>query len=75
MDFALVEIVDIDVVVVIRFVAMENIPRESLAQGKPEAKLKIAEGPQERCPEDWSGSKWCPVLTRVGPVRSLAVIS
>ena len=44
MDFALVEVVDIDVVVVIRFVAMEIIPRERLAQGKPEAKLKIARG-------------------------------
>jgi hypothetical protein len=41
-DFALVEVVDIDVVVVIRFVAMEIIPRERLAQGQPEAKLKIA---------------------------------
>jgi hypothetical protein len=40
-DFALVEVVDIDVVVVIRFVAMEIIPRKRLAQGKPEAKLKI----------------------------------
>jgi hypothetical protein len=40
-DFALVEVVDIDVVVVIRFVAMEIIPRERLTQRKPEAKPKI----------------------------------
>ena len=44
MDFALVEVIDIDVVVVIRFVAMEIIPRKRLAQGKPEAKLKIERG-------------------------------
>ena len=42
MDFALVEVVDIDVVVVIRLVAMEIIPRERLTQRKPEAKPKIA---------------------------------
>jgi hypothetical protein len=40
-DFALVEVVDIDVVVVIRFVAMEIIPRERLTQRKPEAKPKF----------------------------------
>jgi len=37
-DFALVEVVDIDVVVVIRFVAMEIIPEQRLAQEKAEAK-------------------------------------
>jgi len=31
-DFALVEVIDIDVVVVIRFVAMEIIPSKRLAQ-------------------------------------------
>jgi len=40
-DFALVEVIDIDVVVVIRFVAMEIMPSKRLAHGKPEAKLKI----------------------------------
>jgi len=40
-DFALVEVVDIDVVVVIRFVAMEIIPRESLAQEKTKTKVKF----------------------------------
>ena len=41
MDFALVEVVDIDVVVVIRFVAMEIILKERLTQRKPEAKSKF----------------------------------
>ena len=41
MDFALVEVVDIDVVVVIRFVAMESIPKKRVAQEKWEAKSKI----------------------------------
>jgi hypothetical protein len=50
-DFALVEVVDIDVVVVIRFVAREIIPRKSLAQGKPEAKLKIAKDQRQGWPE------------------------
>lgn len=36
--FALVEVIDIDVVVVIRFVAMEIIPEERLAQEKTGAK-------------------------------------
>jgi hypothetical protein len=43
-DFALVEVVDIDVVVVIRFVAMEIIPKERLTQRKAEAKPKIDSG-------------------------------
>jgi hypothetical protein len=37
-DFALVEVVDMDVVVVIRFVAMEIIPTLRLAQEKRDAK-------------------------------------
>jgi hypothetical protein len=40
-DFALVEVIDIDVVVVIRFVAMEIIPEERLAQEKAEAKERL----------------------------------
>jgi len=40
-DFALVEVVDIDFVVVIRLVAMEIILRESLAQEKTKTKLKF----------------------------------
>jgi hypothetical protein len=51
-DFALVEVVDIDVVVVIRFVAMDIIPRKRLAQGKPEAKLKIAKEQRQARPEN-----------------------
>ncbi|HEY2546506.1 MAG TPA: hypothetical protein VGI46_10600 [Candidatus Acidoferrum sp.] len=45
MDFALVEVVDMDVVVVIRFVAMEIIPKERVAQVNPLEKrrfIKIA---------------------------------
>jgi hypothetical protein len=42
-DFALVEVVDIDVVVVIRFVAMETIPEERVAQERDGAKRKIEE--------------------------------
>jgi hypothetical protein len=43
-DFALVEVIDIDVVVVIRFVAMEIIPKERLAQEKWDAKRKFGKG-------------------------------
>jgi hypothetical protein len=35
--FALVEVIDIDVVVVIRFVAMEIMPEKRVAQEKPDA--------------------------------------
>lgn len=42
MDFALVEVEDIDVVVVIRFVAMEIIPEERLSQEKGRAKRRLA---------------------------------
>ena len=41
MDFALVEVVDIDVVVVIRFVAMEIMPEERLSQEKGRAKRRF----------------------------------
>jgi hypothetical protein len=40
-DFALVEVIDIDVVVVIRFVAMEIIPGQRVAQEKAEAKERL----------------------------------
>jgi hypothetical protein len=43
-DFALVELVDIDVVVVIRIVAMEIIPELRLTQSKAQAKPKIDRG-------------------------------
>jgi hypothetical protein len=39
----LVEVVDLDVGVVIRFVAMEIIPRERLAQEKADAKRRFEE--------------------------------
>jgi hypothetical protein len=44
-DFALVEVVDIDVVMVIRLVAMEIIPKKRLTQRKPLAKPKIIRPP------------------------------
>jgi len=37
-DFVLVEVIDMDVAMVIRFVAMEIIPKERVAQEKSEAK-------------------------------------
>jgi hypothetical protein len=40
-DFVLVEVINIDVIVVIRFVAMEIIPGERLAQEKAEAKERL----------------------------------
>jgi hypothetical protein len=40
-DFVLVEVIDIDVVVVIRFVAMEIMPQERVAQEKAEAKKRL----------------------------------
>jgi hypothetical protein len=55
-DFALVEVVDIDVVVVIRFVAMEIMPRKRLAQEKPEAKRKIDQDLGEGVQEKFSGA-------------------
>jgi len=67
-DFALVEVVDIDVVVVIRLVAMETIPSERLTQSKPQAKAKIARVEKDRtagCRED--------SLARSCVVRSLAM--
>jgi hypothetical protein len=50
-DFALVEVVDIDVVVVIRLAAMEIIPRERLTQRKPLAKPKIKRAPTDEVSE------------------------
>jgi hypothetical protein len=40
-DFPLIEVIDIDVVVVIRFVAMEIIPVKRVAQEKPDAKQRL----------------------------------
>jgi len=53
-DFALVEVVDIDDVVVIRFVAMEIIPEERITQEKRTAKgrfLKRLRGALGRYPD------------------------
>ena len=44
MDFALVEVVDIDVVGVIRFVAVEIILKARIAQEKEDAKSKDGGG-------------------------------
>jgi hypothetical protein len=70
-DFALVEVVDIDVVVVIRFVAMEIIPRERLTQRKPEAKPKIARG-RRRAVQKIPRLEVVPSVDGLRRVRSLA---
>ena len=63
MDFALVEVVDIDVVVVIRLVAMEIIPEERLTQRKLRAKPKINRAPQARSERRFRGERLWKVYT------------